>query len=70
MSFRSADEEWPVRLRGDTASSLGTEYLADGSEAVSGMELDFDWMLRTSLEDMPGNWGNIFSVPPGPVLPD
>lgn len=72
MSFRSADEEWPVqRVRGDTASSsLGSDYLVDGSsEAVSGMELDFDWMLRTSLEGMPGNWGNIFSVPSGPVLP-
>lgn len=65
-SLRSADEEWPAR---DTASSLGSEYLADGSEAVSGMDLDFDWMLRTSLEDMPGNWGNIFAVPSGPVLP-
>ncbi|KAJ0106945.1 hypothetical protein J7T55_011040 [Diaporthe amygdali] len=69
MSFRSADEEWPVRLRGDTASSLGSEYLADSSEAVSGMDLDFDWMLRTSLEGMPGNWGNVFSVPSGPGLP-
>lgn len=66
MSFRSADEEWPVR---DTTSSLGSDYLADSSEAVSGMDLDFDWMLRTSLEDMPGNWGNIFAVPSGPILP-
>lgn len=66
LSLRSADEEWHAR---DTTSSLGSDYLADGSEAVSGMDLDFDWMLRTSLEDMSGNWGNIFAVPSGPVLP-
>ena len=69
MSSRSADEEWPARLRGDTASSLGSDYLVDGSEAITGMDFDFDWMLRTSLDDMPGNWGNIFSVPSGHVLP-
>lgn len=70
MSFRSADEEWPARLGGnDSESSLGSEYLAEGSDVVSGMDLDFDWMLKTSLEDMPGNWGNIFSVPSGPILP-
>lgn len=70
MSSRSAGEECPVRLRGDIATSLGSDYLVDGGDAATGMDFDFDWMLRTSLEDMPGNWGNVFSVPSGHILPD
>ena len=34
-----------------------------------GMDIDFDWMLATSMEGMPGNWGNVFSVPSSPIIP-
>jgi hypothetical protein len=33
-----------------------------------GMDIDFDWMLATSMEGMPGNWGNVFSVPSSPGI--
>lgn len=59
-----------MRFYSDTASSLRSDCLVGGSEAASGMGLDFDWMLRMSLEGVPGNWGTTFSVPSGPVLPN
>lgn len=58
MFWRSTDEYLSVSLCGDTASSLGSDYLADSSETVSRMDLEFNRMLRTGLEGMPGNRGS------------
>ncbi|OIW32335.1 hypothetical protein CONLIGDRAFT_572055 [Coniochaeta ligniaria NRRL 30616] len=61
-----------MQMRGEMAASLRGDYVGDGSAATFnfGMDLDFDWMLRTSLEGMHGTWSNIISVPPaGPGMP-
>lgn len=55
MSLRPANEERPVQLCGDTVSSLGINCLADSSEVVSGMGVDFYWMFRMSLVGIPEN---------------
>ncbi|KAJ9150758.1 Fungal specific transcription factor [Pleurostoma richardsiae] len=62
-SIRLNEGSPPIPHRGEVLSSLETEHPRD---AIGfGMDLDFDWMLRTSLEGMPGNWGDVFPVPPG-----
>ena len=78
-SIRPSDESnerQPVRFRDETVSSLQREYWADNGMAANygmatnfGMDIDFDWMLATSMEGMPGNWGNVFSVPSSPIIP-
>ncbi|KAK3942515.1 fungal-specific transcription factor domain-containing protein [Diplogelasinospora grovesii] len=73
VSIGPSDESPPVRFRVETASSLQGEYWADGSNSTAvdfGMDLDFDWMLATSMEGMPGNWGNVFSVQSSNVMPN
>ena len=70
-SVRPIDENIPPHLRGDSFSSFAVDYIGDGNGMMDfGMDLDFDWMLRTSMEGMSGSWGNIFSVPSGSVLPE
>ena len=77
-----SNESRPVRFRDETVSSLQREYWADNGMATNsgmaanygmatnfGMDIDFDWMLATSMEGMPGNWGNVFSVPSSPIIP-
>ncbi|KAJ4413401.1 hypothetical protein N0V82_008570 [Gnomoniopsis sp. IMI 355080] len=70
-SFMSEDQSPLSSLRGETASStMGSDYYRNrGVTNDFGMDLDFDWMLRTSMEVMPGNWGSIFSVPSGAFQP-
>lgn len=66
QSFVSSERSPPISLGGDNSSLTG-DYSGNGGMVTDfGMDIDFDWMLRTSMEDMPGNWGNIFSVPPDP----
>jgi hypothetical protein len=76
-SIRPSDESnesRPSRFRDETTTSLQREYWADNgmvtnySTADFGMDIDFDWMLATSMEGMPGNWGNVFSVPSSPGI--
>ncbi|KAG0647038.1 Nitrogen assimilation transcription factor nit-4 [Hyphodiscus hymeniophilus] len=60
-----------VGFSDETMSPVQREYWADsGTVPNFGMEIDFDWMLTTSMEGMPGNWGNIFSVPSSPKIPN
>jgi hypothetical protein len=47
--------------------SIAADY---GMAANFGMDIDFDWMLASSIEVMPGNWGNVVSVPLSPILPN
>ena len=71
-SIRPSDESPPVRFRAETASSLQGECWADGGNSTAvdfGMDLDFDWMLATSMEGMTGNWGNVFSVQSSHAMP-
>lgn len=70
-SFMSEDQSPLLSLRSDAASSaMGSDYSRSRGVANDfGMDLDFDWMLRTSMEVMPGNWGSIFSVPSGAFQP-
>lgn len=76
------NESRPVRFRDETVVPMQREYWADNGMGANygmaanynmpanfGMDIDFDWMLATSIEGMPGNWGNIFSVPSSPVIP-
>jgi hypothetical protein len=84
-SVRLGDESHesrPVRFRDESVSPLQRDYWGDNGVATNygmaanydmaanfGMDIDFDWMLASSLEGMPGNWGNIFSVPSSPIIP-
>lgn len=70
------NESRSMRIRDRTAMSSQKGYWADNgmlpnysTPADFGMDIDFDSMLATSMEGMPGNWGNIFSVPPSPDFP-
>lgn len=51
-SFRGGGEYWP------NSSNTNSNNVA----ADFGVGLDFDLMLANSMEGMPGNWGNVFSV--------
>ncbi|PVH78285.1 hypothetical protein DL98DRAFT_422331 [Cadophora sp. DSE1049] len=73
-SIRSSDEGNERRSIGfsdETMSPVQREYwAANGMVPNFDMDIDFDWMLATSMEGMPGNWGNIFSVPSSPRIPN
>ncbi|OAA63461.1 Transcription factor [Niveomyces insectorum RCEF 264] len=43
------------------------DWGGNGMGSFGGFDLDFDWMLTTSIEDMPGNWGSVFPVPSSTV---
>lgn len=69
------NENSPSRFRDETAMSLQREYWSDNGMVTNyspaanfGMDIDFDWMLAASMEVMPGNWGNVFSVPSSPGI--
>ncbi|KAL1891083.1 hypothetical protein Sste5346_007908 [Sporothrix stenoceras] len=66
MRAGNGDDNDPAMwFRAETASSLGGEYWGSSSNSTAvdfDVELDFDLMLATSMEGMPGNWGNVFSV--------
>lgn len=69
------NESRPSRFCDETATSLQREYWSDNGMATNyspaanfGMHIDFDWMLAASMEGMPGNWGNVFSVPSSPGI--
>ncbi|KAH8671646.1 fungal-specific transcription factor domain-containing protein [Xylariales sp. PMI_506] len=70
-SIRSNEESRPTHLRDDAASSLQQRgYWGEGGVVPEfGMDIDFDWLLTTSTENMPGNRGNIFSVQSGTAMP-
>ncbi|KAL3417056.1 hypothetical protein PVAG01_11479 [Phlyctema vagabunda] len=71
----------PTRFREETGSSFRREHWADNGNNLDSRssatymaanfstDIDFDWMLASSMEVMPGNWGNIFSVPSSPRMP-
>ncbi|KFY47225.1 hypothetical protein V494_00089 [Pseudogymnoascus sp. VKM F-4513 (FW-928)] len=50
------------RPRPSVQPSDENNWTDNGMAANFGIDIDFDWMLATSMEGMPGNWGNVFSV--------
>ena len=68
-STRSGFSVSRKRPRPSIPSSDQNNWAENGTAANFGMDIDFDWMLSTSMEGMPGNWGNVFSVPLSPIIP-